>query len=74
MNIFSNYIPITSVIVDDKNPPWRTERLKNKVIEKNYIYKSYVSNGKTAIDYQKLHDIGNEISQRISKSKKEYYD
>ena len=51
-----------------------TDRIKNKIFKKDYIYKSYISNGKTAIDYQKLHDIGSEISQMISKSKKEYYD
>ena len=51
-----------------------TERIKNKIFKKNYIHKSYISNGKTAIDYQKLHDIGSEISQMISKRKKEYYD
>ena len=44
------------------------ERIKNKIIEKKYIYKPSVSNGKTVIDYQKLHDIGNAISQMISKS------
>ena len=38
------------------------------------IDKSYISNGKTAFDYEKLHDIGSEISQVISKRKKEYYD
>ena len=51
-----------------------TERIKNKIFEKKFIYKSYISNGKTAIDYQKLHDIQSEISQMISKRKKEYYD
>ena len=51
-----------------------TERIKNKMFKKDYIYKSYISNGKTAIDYQKLYDIGYEISQMISKSKKEYDD
>ena len=35
---------------------------------------SYISNGKTAIDYQNLHDIGSEISQMIYKREKEYYD
>ena len=51
-----------------------TERIKNKIIKKNCIYKSYISNGKTAIDYQKLHYIENEISQMISKRKQAYYD
>ena len=74
MNIFSNYIRSKFVTFDDKDPPWMTDRIKNKIFKKDYIYKSYISNGKTAIDYQKLHDIGSEISQMISKSKKEYYD
>ena len=74
MNNFSNYIPSKFVTIDNKDPPWMTERIKNKIFKKDYIYKSYISNGKTAIDYQKLHDIGSEISQMISKRKKEYYD
>ena len=61
MNIFSNYIPNKFVSIGDKDPPWMTERIKNKIFEKSFIYKSYTSNGKTAIDYQKLHDIGSEI-------------
>ena len=74
MNIFSNYIPSKFVTIDDKDPPWMRKRIKNKIFKKSYIYKSYISNGKTAIGYQKLHDIGSEISQMISKRKKEYYD
>ena len=50
-----------------------TERIKNKIIKKNYIFKSYISNGKTVNDCQKLHDTWNEISQ-ISKRKKDYCD
>ena len=68
MNIFSNYIPNNFVTINKKEPPWMTERIKNKIFKKkNYIYKSYISNGKTAIDYQKLHDIGSQISQRYLK-------
>ena len=71
MDIFFNYIPNKFVTIDGKYLPWMAERIENKIFEKNYIYKSYISNGKTAIDYQKLHDIGSEISQMISKSKNE---
>ena len=35
---------------------------------------SHIYNGKTAIDYKKLHDIVNALSQIISKRKQEYYD
>ena len=50
MNIFSNCTPNRFVTTDDKDRPWITERIKNKILEKNYIYNSYISNCKTAID------------------------
>ena len=34
MNIFSNYTPYKFVIIDDKDPPWMTEKTKTKVIKK----------------------------------------
>ena len=43
MNIFSNYIPNKFVTIDYKDPPWMTERTKNKIFKKKYIYKSYIS-------------------------------
>ena len=35
MNIFSNYIPNKYITVDDKDPPWMTEAIKNKIIWKS---------------------------------------
>ena len=73
MKNFFKYIPDEFVTIDDKEPPWITEEIKNNIIQKNLIYNSYISNGKTTTDYQKLHtNIGNEISQVISKRKKNY--
>lgn len=68
MNIFSNYIANKFLISNDKDSSWMTKRITNNVIEK-----IAASIGETTIDYQKLHDIRNEISQMISKSKKEHY-
>ena len=34
MNIFSNYIPNKFIIIDDKDPPWMTERIKIKLSKK----------------------------------------
>ena len=31
MNIFSNYIPNKYVTIDDRDPPWMTEKIKNKI-------------------------------------------
>lgn len=68
MNIFFSDIQKKFVTIDDKTAPWMTEKIKKKIILKNLIHKSYISNGKTTTDYQKLHNIGNEVSQVIRKS------
>ena len=34
MIIFSNYTPNKFVTIDDKDPPWMTEKAKNKIIKK----------------------------------------
>ena len=34
MNIFSKYIPSKFVTIDDKDSPWMTERIKNKIFKK----------------------------------------
>ena len=31
MDIFSNYIPNKYITVDDKDPPWMMEAIKNKI-------------------------------------------
>ena len=31
MNIFSNYIPNKYITIDDRDPPWMNETIKNKI-------------------------------------------
>ena len=31
MNIFTNYIPNKYIAIDDRDPPWMNETIKNKV-------------------------------------------
>ena len=40
----NNYIPSKFGTIDNKDPPWMTERIKNKNFEKSCIYKSNISN------------------------------
>ena len=47
MNFFSNFIPNKLVNFNDKDPPWMTPNLRNKMV---YIYKiRYIKNGKKNI-------------------------
>ena len=65
INIFSNYIPHKYVTIDDRDPPWMTEIIKNKIKAKSSIYKS-----NKFIDLQNL---SKEISAMILERKEKYY-
>ena len=65
MDIFSNYIPNKYITVDDKDPPWMTEAIKNKI-----NLKKSLSRSKNFIGLQNL---AVEISELISIRKEEYY-
>ena len=47
-----------------------TEKTEHKIIQKNLIQKTQISNDKTTVDYQNLLNNGNEILQVLSKKKK----
>ena len=65
MNIFSNCIPNKYVTIDDRDPPWMNEAIKNKIKLKKSLHKS-----KNFIEIQKL---STEISDMILKRKEKYY-
>ena len=58
---------------DDKDPPWMTEKLKEKIKWKHKVYRDYLKNGKTEADYMYVHHAISEVSQLISESKDKYY-
>ena len=73
INIFSNFIPNKLVTFDDKDHPWMTEKLKEKIKWKDKVYRDYLKNGKTEADYMYVHHAITEVSQLISESKDKYY-
>ena len=66
MNIFSNCIPNKYIIIDDKDHPWMTKSIKDKMNGKNSLCKS-----KKFIELQNL---AIDIFEMISIRKDEYYD
>ena len=45
MNIFSNFAPKKMVTLDDSNPLWINEFIKNKIKWKHKHIKTYIKNG-----------------------------
>ena len=73
MNIISNFIPNKLVTFNDKDPPWMTPNLRNKINWKNGIYKEYIKNGKTNYHYLQLQNAISEVSVAISRGKDDYH-
>ena len=42
INIFSNFISNKLVTFHDKDPPWMTEKLKEKIKWKHKVYRDYL--------------------------------
>ena len=62
INIFSNFIPNKLVTFNDKDPPWMTSDLRDKINWKSSIYKDYLKNGKTNYRDIKLQYAISEVS------------
>ena len=69
INIFSNFVPNK---LDDSDPPWMSDFIKNKIKWKHQIYKIYQKNGHKNSDYFKLQEATSVVSELISRCKEEY--
>ena len=69
MNFFSNFIPNKLVTFNDKDLPWVTPYLRNKINCKNGICKDYIKNGKTNCHYLQLQNGISEVSVAIFREK-----
>ena len=70
-NVFSHYIPNKYVTIDDKDPPWMTKSIKDKI-----DFKNISSNQKILLNYKNLQQIfATELAiSDISIRKEKYYD
>ena len=73
LNIMSNFIPNETILVDDRDPPWITRKLKSMIQEKNLFCKIYLkpNNQET---FQAFSQIQEQVRPAIEDSKKKYYE
>ena len=73
-NIFMNCVPNKLITVDDRDPPWMTEKIKKLLIDKSKYYTNYASkNGRKIGVYEELLNMTNNITTKILNSKKIYF-
>ena len=53
-NIFINFFPNKLIIVDDRDPPWVTKKIKVLLKDKSKLCKLYIKNGWKIGVYEKL--------------------
>ena len=73
-NKFMNFVPNKLITVDNRDPPWMTEKIKKLLKDKSKLYKLYIRNGRKIGVYEKLLNMTNNITTEISNSKKIYLD
>ena len=74
MNVLKNFIPNEVIEIDDKDPPWITKAIKNKIIRKNFLYRRYLHGGKRLADLEVVNNLTISINESLSNSKNSYYD
>ena len=77
MNVFSNFVPNKFVTFNDRDSPWMTSSIKDKINYRNSIYSEYMKKGKQQqstcqVDYMKLQNTIKELSELISTRKNNY--
>ena len=73
LNIMSNFIWKATTLVNDRDPPWITSKLKSMIQEKNLFHKKYLkpNNQET---FQAFSQFQEGVWLAIKDSKKKYYE
>ena len=73
LNIYSNYIPIKTVLCYDKDPPQMTNGIITVIEMKNNAYKDYIRSGMRHNYYERLENLTTKLSNLICDIKIEYH-
>ena len=69
----TNFIPHETKIFNDREPPWRNNKVKKMIQEKNKIYWLYLK-GKSNMLATKLEKLQNLIYETLESCKSKYYE
>ena len=72
--MLTNYAPNKCITIDDKDPVWMNETIKNKMKVRNNLSKRYIQKGRFESYFILIERLGNELSDLISQTKALYYE
>ena len=73
LNIFHNFIQNKNITCNDKDPSWFNNYIKTLIEKKNNLFKSYMANGRLAVDRVRSQKAGVELISTIISSKENFY-
>ena len=73
MNVFSNYIPSKVITINDKDPPWMNDEIRNKIKRRDMFYQQLKKYKLNLTDFDVMNELTLELSSTISQRKDEYY-
>ena len=73
LNIYSNYIPNTTVLCDDNDPPLITNGIRTTIEMKSNAYKEYIMSDMRHNYYVRPENLTTELSNLIRDTKTEYH-
>ena len=71
INIFSNFVPNKIIETDDRDPFWMNDFIKNKIKEKNKVFK-LCKNNRMGGNISNLQKLSQELSELITNRKEDY--
>ena len=73
MNVFSDYIPNKLITIDDKDPPWMNDKIKNKIKKRDMFYQQLKKYKSNFTDFDVMNELTSGLPLIISQRRDEYY-
>ena len=73
MNVFSNHIPNKLININDKDPPWMNDEVKNKIKKRSIFYQQLKKYKLNLTEFDAMSELTSELSSIISQRREEYY-
>ena len=70
LNTFHNFIPHKTLLIDDKDPPWLTNKRKNLINKEDTVFKRYRQNSNNLQILNKLESLQNLLTNSPVDSKR----
>ena len=72
MNVFSNFILNKLITINDKDPPWMNDEIKNKIQKRDIFYQQLKKYKLNLTEFDVMSELTLDFSSIISQRREEY--